>query len=360
MMMKCSEELRRELEERKLDALLITRRANQRYLTGFKGADSYLLVLGGEAIFITDSRYTEQVAQECPEATVVPWRTPYPPLGEVFAGLASKRGLRRLGFEKSVVPYSLYEELREALPGAEWVPTEGIVEKFRQVKTPEELGKIRRACGIIDRAIAAILPLVRPGVSEKDLTAELEYRVRKEGGDGMGFDSIVAFGPNGSKPHAIPSDARLRPGWGVLMDVGAQVEGYRSDITRTYSCGRPDPLLAEIHAIVRRAQAAGVEAMRDDVPGAEVDRLVRGIIADAGHGAHFGHGLGHGVGLEIHEEPFMSPTCTATLRAGMAVTCEPGIYLPDRVGVRIEDTVLIGPEGPGVPLTGSPRDLLEL
>ena len=341
-----------------LDALLITRDANQRYLEGYTGSECYLLASRDGRWLIADSRYSEQAGQECGTARVVPHRDPFPPYAEVIASLAKEHGLHTVGFEKATLTYAQYEAIvAELAPLASFIPTEGIVEGLRRIKREDEIGKIRRACAIADRALEALLPGIREGISELELARELERHLVHEGAEGTAFSTIAAFGARASQPHAVPSpEVRLKRGDFILLDYGALHGGYRSDTTRTFVLGAADDRQKAAYAAVLDSQLKGVEASRAGVSAREPDRVSREHLRALGY-PEFGYGVGHGVGLEIHELPFMSRKCEDTLAAGMVVTVEPGVYLPGWGGIRIEDTVLVTASGPEC-LTRFPKDTL--
>lgn len=349
------------LADANLDALLITRDANQRYLEGYTGTECYLLASRNGRWLIADSRYSEQAGQECRTAQVVMHRDPFPPYAEVIAALAKEHGLRTVGFEKATLTYAQYEAIAaEVTPVAGFIPTDGILERLRRVKTQDELDRIRKACAIADRALEATLPKIREGISELELARELEGFLVQEGGEGIGFSTIAAFGARASQPHAVPSaEVHLRPGDFILIDYGALYQGYRSDTTRTFVLGKADEKQKQAYAAVLASQLKGVEATQAGASAKEPDRVSREHVKAMGY-PEFGYGVGHGVGLEIHELPFMSRRCEDTLAPGMVVTVEPGVYLPGWGGIRIEDTVLVGESGPEC-LTRFPKDrLIEL
>ncbi|HOX32375.1 MAG TPA: Xaa-Pro peptidase family protein [Spirochaetales bacterium] len=354
---------RASLAEAGLDALLVTRDANQRWLEGWTGTECYLLASAAGSWLVADSRYTEQAAEECRSAKVVQHRDPCPPYDEVIARLAAEAGFRRIGFEKTQLSFAQYDAIRTQLGkagGAALVPTDGIVEKLRMEKSPSEIDCLRRACTAADRALELTLKDLREGMSELELARELESRMADAGADGPGFETIAAFGKRPSMPHAVPSaQVKLAKGDFILLDFGALAGGYRSDITRTVVFGKASAEQKNVYAAVLASQLASVEAMAVGASGKVPDAVARERIAAAGYPV-FGYGVGHGVGLEIHELPFMSKRCEEVLAAGMVITNEPGIYVPGWGGVRIEDSVLVRPEGPEC-LTRFPKDrLLEL
>ncbi len=348
------------LAEAGLDGLLITRDANQRYLEGYTGSDCYLLATPRGRWLIADSRYTEQAAQECRTAAVVQHRDPFPPYAEVIAALAKEHGLKRIGFEKAVLTYAQFEAISGELAKLEdtaFLPTEGHVERLRMVKTAEEIARIRTACAISDQALQNAMVAIREGMSELELARELESQIFRAGGDGVAFSTIAAFGPRASQPHAVPdANVHLRRGDFILLDFGALHQGYRADMTRTFVFGTATERQKSAYAAVLASQLKGVEAARPGAVGREADAISRQQLAE-GDWPEFGYGVGHGVGLEVHELPFLSRKCDQTLQPGMTLTVEPGVYIPQWGGIRIEDTVLVSESGPEC-LTRFPKDTL--
>jgi Xaa-Pro aminopeptidase len=353
------EKLVERLKSEGLDGILLIKDSNIRYMSGYTGADSYVIISEAARAFITDSRYTEQAEVECVGFEVIKWRHPSAGLEETIQGVCSKHGIKRLGFERDKMTYDLFERFRGAMKDIDLVPSSGLVEGIRYVKCQEEIESIRRAAEIADNAFAEILKYIRVGVSEKDIERELQYLIKKMGADDIGFPIIVASGKRSSLPHAIPSDRLIESGDFITLDFGAMFNGYRSDMTRTIIVGEATDKQKEIYEIVKAAQAAGVQAIKAGVQGNVPDDSARGYISQAGYGDNFGHGLGHGVGLDIHEEPFMSTRCEKILQIGNVVTIEPGIYIPDWGGVRIEDTVLVKEDGIEI-LTKSSKELIIL
>jgi Xaa-Pro aminopeptidase len=354
-----SEQVCSSLEAHGIDGLLITGEPNIRYLSGFTGSESFVFLSHTARVFITDSRFTEQAEEECKGFEVVRYRHPYPELEATLGTLASKYGVSRLGFEKDSVTFGFYDKLARSGPKAQLIPTAGIVEALRYVKDQREIQLIAKAARIADEAFNHIIEILKTGMEERDIEIELEYFMKKAGAQAAGFPTIIASGPRSSLPHAVPSRRKIEYGDLVTMDFGALYGGYRSDMTRTVVMGRINDTQREIYETVKNAQAAGCSAVRAGVKGTEPDRAARSVIEDAGFGEFFGHGVGHGVGLEIHEEPFMTPTCEKMLEAGNIVTIEPGIYLPRWGGVRIEDTVVVK-DGGCEALTQSPKELIVL
>lgn len=328
-----------------IDGLLLTGEANVRYISGFSSGDSYALLTEKGQVFLTDSRYTEQAGRECAGFTVMDYRGNSSSLEETLAAVCRDLGIRRLGFERDIVTYDLYETLRGRLDQTALVPTRDIVESVRIIKDEEEIRIMKKAAAIATAALEDLLPLIKPGISELDIQRELEYLLLKGGAAGTSFPTIVASGPRGSLPHGAPSGRQVQPGDFITLDFGARYQGYCSDMTRTLVLGEPDTRQKEVYGVVQKAQAAGLSAVRAGVLGSEVDQAAREVIQQAGYGDYFGHGLGHGLGLEIHEQPFVNKRCEKLLQAGSVLTVEPGIYLPDWGGVRIEDSVLVTPAG---------------
>jgi Xaa-Pro aminopeptidase len=348
-----------------LDAMLVTDLINVRYLSGFSGSNGALLVFADEreAVLATDGRYRTQAAQQAPDLEVAIERA----VGRYLAGRAGQDGVGKLGYESHVVTVDGLDALAGELDGCntELVRASGSVETLREIKDAGELALLRLACEAADAALTDLVERggLRPGRSEREVSRELEGLMLDHGADAISFETIVAAGPNSAIPHHRPTDAVLAAGDFVKIDFGALVAGYHSDMTRTFVLGNAADWQLEIYELVAEAQRAGREALR---PGAElrdVDGAARRMIADAGYGDHFGHGLGHGVGLQIHEAPGIGATSAGTLLAGSVVTVEPGVYLPGRGGVRIEDTLVVPSNNPHHPgqtpelLTRFPKEL---
>jgi Xaa-Pro aminopeptidase len=339
-----------ELRERELDALLVTDLVNLRWLTGFTGSNG-LAVIGPEVMrFVTDFRYLTQADAE----VGAEWER------EIATDLYDRavRALpERVGFDDAHVAVRLHERLLEIVPeGVELVGAGGLIEELRLVKDAGEIDKIRAAARLADAALQEVIDAGIVGRTERDVALDLEFAMRRRGAQGASFAPIVAAGAHGALPHAQPRDVAIPEGTLVVIDWGAQLDGYASDCTRTYATGELDPRDREIYELVRRAQAEALDAVRPGPRGKEVDAVARGIIDAAGHAEHFGHGLGHGVGLEIHEGPRLSKQGDTALAAGQIVTVEPGVYVPGRVGVRIEDLVAITADGHEV-LSSLPKEL---
>ncbi|TDC49874.1 aminopeptidase P family protein [Actinomadura sp. KC345] len=341
--------------ERDAGALLVTRLVNVRYLTGLDSSRAALLVAAdGGAVLATDGRYAGMAARVCPELPVIVDRQ----VAAALVARAAADGRGRLGFEAHDVTVEQHAALREQA-AIELTASGHLVEELRQVKDEEEIALLREACAVTDRAFEAVLPGIRAGVTERAVAIALERAMVDLGGDGPGFESIVASGPNGAVPHHHPGGRELQRGDLVTMDFGARCGGYHADMTRTVAIGEPAGWQRDLYDLVHRAQAAGLAAA---VPGADtkdVDAAARDVIKAAGHGDAFTHGLGHGVGLEIHEAPLMGYDKTGRLMDRVPITAEPGVYLTDRGGVRIEDTFVVRADGPEL-LTTTTKDLLVL
>jgi len=347
--------LRKLLRSAEADAILITNFKNVTYLTGFTGDDSYLLVTAGNETLVTDSRYTEQLGDECPQLKLEV-RPPGDTMLPAVAAVVERAKIRRLGIEGKSATVSLHNALAKKLPKHELVVTDGLVEQLRAVKDKYEIEATRLACQQARRAFDAVRAMLTPEMTELDVAAELEYRARRFGAKALSFAPIVAVGPRAALPHATPTKRRLGESDFVLIDWGANSGLYLSDLTRVLVTGKISPKLRKIYGIVLKAQLAAIDAIRPGITCEEVDRVARSIITKAGYGKEFGHGLGHGTGLDIHEAPRFAVGQKTELQPGMIVTVEPGIYLSGWGGVRIEDDVLVTRAGHEV-LTDVPKDL---
>ncbi len=341
--------LRAKLEEHKLDALFIASPetaspVNRRYLSGFTGTSAYLLVTRDEAVLATDFRYWEQAGRQAPDCRVFQavgglekW------LPDVFTSLGGKR----VAFEAAHITYQGHRTLRKAIQNLpepdrpKLVATMNLVEGLRVVKEPEELAAIQAAIDIGDAAFEDVAGRVEPGWTEKQVAWEIEKYIREHGGDGLSFPTIVGGGPWGAMAHCFPRDHALKNGEGIVIDMGVALDGYVSDLTRTIFLGEPDDTFKKIYDIVLAAQLTATELVEVGMTGEQAHMLAHNVISEAGHGERFGHGLGHGVGLQVHELPRVAKTSNDKLTDGMVFTIEPGIYLPDWGGVRIEDMVVM-------------------
>ena len=321
-----------------VDVMLVTQLVNVRYLTGYTGSNGIAFVGPEQRAFATDFRYREQVADEV-DPSFERHEAPRDLVKAVDAVLPG--GALRLGFEAGHTSVRDFNRLREQLPGRiELVATDGLIERLRAVKRPDEVARMRAATALADRALELVLEQGLVGRTENELALALEVEMRRSGARRPSFETIVASGPHGARPHAQPRDVEIGPGQLVVIDWGAELDGYCSDCTRTVATGEPGEHASEIYALVLLAQETGLAAVHAGASSKEVDSAAREVIAAAGHAQHFGHGLGHGVGLEIHEAPWLSQTYDATLEDGNVVTVEPGVYLPGELGVRIEDLVV--------------------
>lgn len=337
-----------------LDALLISHAPNIRYLTGFTGDNALLLLDPSRHVLFTDPRYKFQAQQE----TACHVRVARGPLIPQLAAYLKQRKIRRLGIESERLSYSQFLQLDENLPDStRLTPARRLIESLRMVKSPEELDLIRQSAQIASQALAQTLPLLRPGVTELDVSAELVYRMRKLGADGPAFDPIVAFGSNSALPHARATSNLLKTKNIILIDCGATFRGYASDMTRVLHCGAPSPAVRRLYRAVLEAQTATIESLRPGIRASQVDRCARGVLRRRGLHKAFLHATGHGLGLEIHELPRLGASEHTRLEPGMAVTIEPGVYLQELGGIRIEDTVAILQTGVEV-LTSAPKDLI--
>lgn len=351
--------LRQQFTSLGVDGILITNAQNRRYLSNFTGTYGVLLISNDQAKLLTDFRYTAQAAAQATNFEIVFLPTKESVYTEVVR-LANEMGIKTLAFEETNVTYALHcSYANAAKEKIELVPTAGVVEGLRMIKTADELVKIQTAAEIADAAFTYITSFLRPGISELDVSNELEIFMRKEGATGSAFDMIIASGHRSALPHGVASDKLIEKGDMVTMDFGALYQGYRSDITRTVAIGKPSEQLKAIYGIVLEARNRAVAGIRPGISGKEADAFARDYITEQGFGERFGHGMGHGVGLDIHEEPFMSTRCEMIIQTGMVLTVEPGIYIPDVGGVRIEDDIVVTKEGNRV-LTNSPRDLMIL
>jgi Xaa-Pro aminopeptidase len=343
-----------------VDALLVTNLVNIRYLTGFTGSNAALLVSaeGDPASrFCTDGRYTTQAACEVPDLETVIDRGS----ALAIARRSGEWGVRALGFESDHVTVDAHAALDKAAEGVTLHPTPGLVQRLRVVKDETEVAALLAACAAADAALAELLATggLAPGRTEREVALDLENGMRRHGAVGPSFETIVAAGAHSAIPHHRPTDTPLRRGDLVKMDFGALVDGYHSDMTRTVVLGPAAGWQRELYELVASAQRAGCAALAPGADVVDVDAAARSVIADAGHGDEFVHGLGHGVGLQIHEAPALSKLASGALAAGMVVTVEPGVYLEGRGGVRIEDTLVVRDGGPEL-LTRTTKDLIEV
>jgi Xaa-Pro aminopeptidase len=349
-----ADRLTERLPDAGIDVLLVTDLINVRYLTGYTGSNGIALIGADMRTFVTDFRYVEQAAEE-----VYPEFDRRRSAQHLLEGVEDplRTGDLRLGFEAAHMTVSQHARLRELLPSRiELVATSGLVEELRAVKQPEEVAAIKAAAALADEAFAQLVAGGLTGQTERDLALKLEYELRRHGAERPSFDPIVAAGPHGALPHARPRDELVAAGELVVIDWGAQLDGYCSDCTRTLATGDVDDEAQEIYQLVLDAQLAALDEVKPGVVARDVDSVPRAAITAAGYGDQFGHGLGHGVGLEVHEAPRLAQPSEAVLMPGNVVTVEPGIYLPGRFGVRIEDLVVVTDDGSEI-LTSISKEL---
>ena len=345
------------LPDYRLDALLITSEPGEYYATGFHG-EGYVLVTPHKNYYTTDSRYIEAAAAiEHVEMTMVGAGKSHLELAVEHVKAA---GVRTLGIEEDYLSVADYDRIRAAMPrGVELVPAQQLLTDLRAQKDEEELGYMRRAQACTDKAFTEILNFIKPGVTENEIAARLTYLMMTYGARKNSFDPIVASGPNGSMPHAIPTERKVGQGEFVTMDFGCMVEGYCSDMTRTVCVGQPTEEMVKVYNTVLEAQKAGIAVARAGVPGCDIHNAAHEVIRSAGYGEYFGHGFGHSLGLEIHENPGARPANKNPMPLHCVVSAEPGIYLPGRFGVRIEDVIVLTETG-CIDITGSSKELIIL
>ncbi|HTA14214.1 MAG TPA: Xaa-Pro peptidase family protein [Solirubrobacteraceae bacterium] len=360
-----AERLAAELRRLELDRLLVSTPVNVRYLSAYTGSNGLLVIAADEHAdhrFFTDFRYVTQAAEQVPEG--IRREIASADLLEAAARALGSGGLggqRTLGFDDASLTVKQHARLRELLaPGWELVPCGGVIERLREIKDAQETARIRAAAELADQALSGVLEAGLVGRTEREVAIELELRMRRMGAQAPSFPSIVASASHGALPHAEPRDVEIAGGVLVTIDWGAYLDGYCSDCTRTYATGLVAEEAGEVYELVLQAQEAALDAVRAGISGREVDGVARSIIEQAGHAEHFGHGVGHGVGMEIHEAPRLSRTASdQPLSAGNIVTVEPGVYLPGRLGVRIEDLAVVGEHG-SERLTGLPKQLVSV
>lgn len=352
------QQLRKILQQEGLDGLLISSRPNTYYFTGFTGTTSTGLVTADKAYLIVDFRYTSQAGEQAFAGIEVIEHERG--AAETLNELCTRHEISALGIEGGNVSYADYLNYREKLNTVKDLKDiQDALSQIRIIKDADELKLIQKAVEIADAAFSEVLPMIRPGVLEYEVAAELEYRMKKMGASGVSFETIVASGPRSALPHGVAGNRKLQAGDAIVMDFGAIYQGYCSDMTRTVFLGNPTGQLKEIYQIVLRAQLEALEKAAEGMTGMQLDRVAREIITGAGYEKCFGHGLGHGVGVEIHEMPRVSPKGTDTLKTGMVFTVEPGIYVENLGGVRIEDMVYLDGTKAEI-LTGSGKEMLIL
>jgi Xaa-Pro aminopeptidase len=370
--------LRERIRREGVDAYFGVRRENTRYLTGFELGDGEEKVAGNsgqffvsadEVVVLADSRYTMQAAEQCPatriESVYQDFTTRWPEIVGGLRPLGDGGRVVRLAAEAGSIAHATWQRLADAAPDVELVPVEGWVEELRATKEPAEIERIEAACAVADRALECLLAEIRPGVTEAELALRLEWEMRTSGAEALAFDVACLAGPRAALPHGSPGSRQVAAGEVLLFDFGAQVGGYRSDMTRTLFVGEPSSRDRQIYELVARAQQAAIDALAEAAANGErptnraIDAVARGVITDAGHGDHFGHGLGHGIGLATHEAPSLGRLAPeAALPSPTVFSVEPGVYLDDVTGVRIEDLVLFDADARSLRrLTQFPREV---
>ena len=347
------EKIRQALPAAECDAMLVTSAVNRLFATGFESSAGALLVSGKDAWFFTDSRYIE-AANATISGAQVRQATMDNPAHVQIKSLLDENGIKKVGFESGSVTYSSYLNWQEKLE-ADLIPAQKLLTDLRGVKTAEDLENMKKAQRLAEKSFKEILPLIRAGITEKELASELIYRFLRNGADDKSFDPIVVSGAKSSMPHGVPGDVKIGAGF-LTLDFGVRLNGWCSDTTRTLCIGKPDDEMVKVYDTVLKAQEAGIMAARAGVEARNVDMAARKVIEEAGYGDYFGHGFGHELGLEVHESLTASPQSEDILPAGAVISAEPGIYLPGRFGVRIEDVLFITQSG-CENITTLPKDL---
>ncbi|MCX8023221.1 MAG: aminopeptidase P family protein [Syntrophorhabdaceae bacterium] len=329
------------IEKYDLDGCIIRGMDNIFYITGFRGSEGTLVVTKGDVFLLTDFRYITHAREVTRNIKIVEVSAKNDGLSEIF----TQYGLTKIGFDSAHTPYQLYKKWKENLKDTQFIPMEGEIEEIRKIKEPSEIDAIRRSINIATEAFNRVFETIKPGKTEKEIACELDYTMRRIGADGPSFDVIVASGPRSALPHAVPSPKRIEEGETLIIDFGARVDGYCSDETCTLAIGEVGEKLKEIFYIANGARELAIERARAGMPIKELDTIVRDFIDRAGYGDFFRHGVGHGVGISVHESPSINSLSDGLLEENMVITIEPGIYLPNLGGVRVEDMVLITETG---------------
>lgn len=349
------EKLRKQLQTLNVDGIVITSEYNRRYMTNFTGSAGVAVISNDKAVFITDFRYVKQASEQTEGFEIVQHKGP---ILEEVGQVITQLGIKSVGFEENHVSYAQFQQFKKHVK-AELVPVSNAVENLRLIKSDSEIKILKEAAKIADAAYEHILTFVKPGVTELQVSNELEFFMRKQGAISSSFDTIVASGHRSALPHGVASEKVIEAGEFVTLDFGAYYKGYCSDITRTFAVGKVSEELKGIYDTVLEAQLRGMKGIKAGITGKEADALTRDYIVEKGYGQYFGHSTGHGVGLEVHEGPSLSVKSQDTLQPGMVVTVEPGIYIPNLGGVRIEDDTVVTEEG-NESLTYSPKELIIL
>jgi Xaa-Pro aminopeptidase len=339
------------------EAVIVSKPSNIFYLSGYAGEGIALVTHGVKAI-ITDFRYVEQAGQEAPDFITLAIEGSVTHL-EKACETCKREGVRTVYYEDDELTVRAWHKAVEVFEGMELKPLGGVIEQLRRIKDAEEIRRVERACTITGETFERVLPRIKEGMTEKELARILAYDMLEHGADRMGFEIIAAAGANGSKPHAVPTDYRIRKGDMITMDFGAKVKGYTADMTRTVALGKPSGEMLKAYGVVLKAQQMAQDAVRAGANCAAVDAVARDYIYGQGFEGKFGHGLGHSLGIDVHEEPRLSALSRDALEENQLVTVEPGVYLPGIGGVRIENTVLVGKDGCR-PLITNTRELIVL
>ena len=350
-------QLTEQMQDKGIQALMITDSKNRMYLSGFTGSSGVLIVTLKGTYLLTDFRYIEQAQAQVDESIQVVQHEQ--PVTKTILELMMELTIKELVFEKHHLAYGRYETYQKELEGIHLIPGEDLVSQLRLVKDEQEIKLMEKAIAIADEAFLHIINYIEEGVKERDLSLELEHFMKSQGASAAAFEIIVASGERAALPHGVASDKKLKKGEFVKMDFGAKYQGYCSDITRTVVLGNASNKQKEIYNLVLAAQTNALEMIETGLTAKQADRLARSIIEKSGYGEYFGHGLGHGIGLNVHENPRLSPHYDTQLAEGMTVTIEPGVYIPGFGGVRIEDIIVMKASGCQV-LTQSTKELIEI
>jgi len=355
--MKRTERLLKIMEEKGLESLFLNNVQNIRYISGYTGEDSYILISPKGKWFITDYRYSEQAEKECKTFEVICRNRQQVSLGQCVNNLLKENSISKMGFERNHINYGMIEDIREALDNVEMTASVDIVEEMRYVKDEDEIALTKKAAQIADKAFSKLMDVIKVGMTEADAALELEYYMRKFGAEGVAFDTILLAGARTSMPHGIPSEKVIEHGDFVTIDFGALYKGYRSDMTRTFVMGEATEEQVRLYNSVLESQIKGVATVKAGITGKEPDDRVKEILERDAYYEHAGKGLGHGIGLNLHEPPFLSQICTNELQENCIITIEPGVYIPGFGGVRVEDTVVVTKDGCEI-ITHTPKELL--
>ncbi len=345
------------MAEKGLESLFLNNVQNIRYISGYTGEDSYILISPKGKWFITDYRYSEQAEEECKDFEVICRNRQQVSLGQCVNTVLKENKIAQMGFERSHINYGMIDDIHNALDHIETVATTDIVEEMRYVKDADEIALTKKAAEIADKAFSKLMDVIQVGMTEAEAALELEYHMRKLGAEGVAFDTILLAGARTSMPHGIPSDKVIEHGDFVTIDFGALYKGYRSDMTRTFIMGEASEEQVRLYNSVLASQKIGVAAVKAGISGKVPDDHVKEILVRDNYYEHAGKGLGHGIGLNLHEPPFLSQICTDELQENCIITIEPGVYIPGFGGVRVEDTVVVTKDGCEI-ITHTPKELL--